>query len=66
MKRFILISSAILGGSSIALGAFGAHALKKILSQEKLLTFEVGVRLSDLPCALFDDLRPLFWLSLFP
>lgn len=34
----------VLGGLSVALGAFGAHGLKKRLSQEMLHTFEVGVR----------------------
>jgi uncharacterized membrane protein YgdD (TMEM256/DUF423 family) len=29
---------------AIILGAFGAHALKAVLSEEKLLSFETGVR----------------------
>jgi uncharacterized membrane protein YgdD (TMEM256/DUF423 family) len=29
---------------AIVLGAFGAHALKKILAAEQLVTFETGVR----------------------
>lgn len=44
MKDLALISGAIFGILSIILGAFGAHALKKILSKERLETFEVGVR----------------------
>lgn len=33
-----------MGILSIVLGAFGAHALKKVLSEERLSSFEVGVR----------------------
>ncbi|XOD69009.1 MAG: DUF423 domain-containing protein [Flavobacteriales bacterium AspAUS03] len=43
MKSFVLMFSAISGSLSIVLGAFGAHALKKILPDEKLLSFENGV-----------------------
>ncbi|ADV67725.1 DUF423 domain-containing protein [Deinococcus maricopensis] len=35
---------ALLAGSGVALGAFGAHALKNTLSTEALATFETGVR----------------------
>ncbi len=44
MKTFTLVIGAIYGLLSIILGAFGAHALKKVLSVEKLASFEVGVR----------------------
>ncbi|QBR13067.1 DUF423 domain-containing protein [Sphingobacterium sp. CZ-2] len=44
MKELALISGALLGILSIVLGAFGAHALKKVLSEERLSSFEVGVR----------------------
>lgn len=44
MKRKLIITAAILGMIAIILGAFGAHALKKILSIEQLSTFETGVR----------------------
>lgn len=40
----VMITGASFGLLSIILGAFGAHALKKILSAEKLTSFEVGVR----------------------
>jgi len=40
----VIITGAALGILAIILGAFGAHALKKILSAEKLASFEVGVR----------------------
>ncbi|MFT3705798.1 MAG: DUF423 domain-containing protein [Agriterribacter sp.] len=42
-KRFIQIA-AILGALSVALGAFGAHGLKKILNPEAIATFETGVK----------------------
>lgn len=34
----------ILAGLGIVAGAFGAHALKAIVSPEQLATFEIGVR----------------------
>ena len=42
-KRFVIIGS-ILFCFAIILGAFGAHALKEIISEQKLNSFEVGVR----------------------
>lgn len=44
MKRKLIITAAILGMIAIILGAFGAHASKKVLSIEQLATFETGVR----------------------
>ena len=44
MERKIAGTAAILGGISILLGAFGAHALKKHLNLTELNTFETGVR----------------------
>nr|WP_314839095.1 DUF423 domain-containing protein [uncultured Flavobacterium sp.] len=44
MKKRIIASGAILGMIAIILGAFGAHALKKVLSLDQLATFETGVR----------------------
>jgi uncharacterized membrane protein YgdD (TMEM256/DUF423 family) len=44
MKKKIIASGAILGMIAIILGAFGAHALKKVLSIDQLVTFETGVR----------------------
>lgn len=35
---------ALSGFTAVALGAFGAHALKRRLTTERLATFEVGVR----------------------
>ena len=44
MDRRIIITAAIFGIIAIILGAFGAHALKKLISPEAIVTFEVGVR----------------------
>ncbi len=44
MKTFTLIAGAAYGLLSVILGAFGAHALKKVISVDKLVSFETGVR----------------------
>ena len=44
MNRKIKIAASLIGMIAIILGAFGAHALKKLLSIEQLATFETGVR----------------------
>lgn len=44
MEKKIIITALILGMISIILGAFGAHALKKVLQPEQLTSFETGVR----------------------
>lgn len=44
MKTTTLVFGAAYGMLSVILGAFGAHALKKILSVERLESFETGVR----------------------
>lgn len=44
MKTFTLVFGAVYGLISVILGAFGAHALKKIISVDKLASFEIGVR----------------------
>lgn len=44
MKNTTLIIGAVYGLVSVILGAFGAHALKKVLSVEKLQSFEIGVK----------------------
>lgn len=38
------ITASIIVITSIMLGAFGAHALKELITAERLVTFEVGVR----------------------
>lgn len=44
MHRRILILGLSLAVLSIILGAFGAHALKSVVSEDKLQIFETGVR----------------------
>ncbi|GGE99833.1 DUF423 domain-containing protein [Flavobacterium limi] len=44
MERKIIITAAVFGMLAIILGAFGAHALKAILTPEQLISFETGVR----------------------
>jgi uncharacterized membrane protein YgdD (TMEM256/DUF423 family) len=45
MKRFALTSGAVLGLLGVALGAFGAHALKQTLIQTgRLETYELAVK----------------------
>jgi uncharacterized membrane protein YgdD (TMEM256/DUF423 family) len=44
MEKKISITGAWIGMVAIILGAFGAHALKKVLTPEQLISFETGVR----------------------
>lgn len=44
LSKKITCTAAILGLTAIILGAFGAHALKKVLSPEQLTTFETGIK----------------------
>ena len=44
MEKKIISTAAILGMIAIVLGAFGAHALKKVLNLNELSTFETGVK----------------------
>ena len=44
MQKKFLKTAAVLGALSVILGAFGAHALKQLISDKNLQTFETGVR----------------------
>jgi uncharacterized membrane protein YgdD (TMEM256/DUF423 family) len=44
MRKIFLMITAILGALTIILGAFGAHALKEVLSSDSLKSFETAVR----------------------
>ncbi|WP_432671787.1 DUF423 domain-containing protein [Flavobacterium sp. SM2513] len=44
MNRKIILTALLLGVISIIFGAFGAHALKKLIDENALVTFETGVR----------------------
>ncbi len=43
-SQTVLIAGALFGMLAVILGAFGAHALKKILTSEQLKSFETGVK----------------------
>lgn len=44
MDKKLITTGAVFGTIAIILGAFGAHALKKILTVDELATFETGVK----------------------
>lgn len=44
MNKKILILAAIFGILSVVLGAFAAHGLKALITEQALQTFETGVR----------------------
>ncbi len=44
MARWFVLIGALLGGLSVAAGAFGAHALAAQLTEKALSTFETGAR----------------------
>ena len=44
MHKLFLSVGALLGGIAVALGAFGAHGLKKIVQVETVNTFQTGVQ----------------------
>lgn len=44
IDKIIFLTGTCFGLTSVILGAFGAHGLEKLISQESLQTFETGVR----------------------
>jgi uncharacterized membrane protein YgdD (TMEM256/DUF423 family) len=44
MYRTAIITGALFAALAVILGAFGAHALKAMLTEQQLLTFETGVK----------------------
>ncbi|MEM9568073.1 MAG: DUF423 domain-containing protein [Cyanobacteria bacterium P01_E01_bin.34] len=44
MARWFVLIGALMGGLSVAAGAFGAHALATLLSEKALSSFETGAR----------------------
>jgi len=44
MNKKVISTAAVLGAIAIIVGAFGAHALKKVLDVNQLATFETGVK----------------------
>lgn len=44
MHKNFLITGSFLGATGVALGAFGAHALKDVISEDHLHAFQTGVQ----------------------
>jgi len=44
MHKIFLLVASVLGAVAVAFGAFGAHALKKMVSETAVTIFETGVR----------------------
>ena len=44
MNKKIITTGAFLGMIAIILGAFGAHALKKVLAENEIAIFEIAIR----------------------
>ena len=44
MHKLFLSIGALLGGIAVALGAFGAHGLKKVVPADTVSTFQTGVQ----------------------
>jgi len=44
INKKIWVTATVLGAITIAIGAFGAHGLKKLVDAEALSVFETGVR----------------------
>jgi uncharacterized membrane protein YgdD (TMEM256/DUF423 family) len=44
MQKIYLVIGTLLAGLAVALGAFGAHGLKKIATAEQVATYQTGVQ----------------------
>lgn len=44
MQKIFLIIGSLLAGLAVALGAFGAHGLKKVVSAENVAIYQTGVQ----------------------
>jgi uncharacterized membrane protein YgdD (TMEM256/DUF423 family) len=44
MQKIFLIIGTVLAGLAVALGAFGAHGLKKVVSPENVAIYQTGVQ----------------------
>lgn len=70
MHKNYLITAAICGGLAVGLGAFGAHGLEKVTSDEKILkSFQTGVQyqmyhaLALLAVGVLYDKLPVNWMK---
>ena len=75
MEKKIVVLAAVFGLTAIILGAFGAHALKKVLSPDSLTSFETGVKyqfyhalfllfISQTTFLSLKEKEIIFWLTL--
>jgi len=70
MHRTFLSLGAVFGGVAVALGAFGAHGLRKIVSPEVVSVFQTGVQyqmyhtLALLIIAIVYERLPGKWIKL--
>lgn len=71
INKKILVAASLLGAITIAIGAFGAHGLKSVVSAEAAKTFETGVRyqmyhtLALLALAFFNQLASQILVRVF-
>lgn len=68
MKTNLLAWAAIFGAAAVILGAFGAHALKPILSEDDLKVYQTGIAyqfyhsFALLACAILSFLKKSNWI----
>jgi len=69
MHKGFLISGSLLAAIAVALGAFGAHGLKKIVPPETVSTFETAVRYQFYHCfalilvGILFEKYPVSWMT---
>lgn len=69
MHKTFLSLGALYGAAAVALGAFGAHGLKKIVSADALAVFQTGVQyqfyhaLALIVCAIVFERLPVKWIA---
>lgn len=44
MNKYVLVAGTLFGGLAVILGAFAAHGLETLITQDQIETFETGVR----------------------
>ncbi|HMG66182.1 MAG TPA: DUF423 domain-containing protein [Chitinophagaceae bacterium] len=69
MHKTFLSLGAFYGAAAVALGAFGAHGLKKIVSADAVAIFQTGVQyqvyhaLALMICAIVYERLPVKWIA---
>ena len=72
LRKKILLAGAVLGATGVMLGAMGAHALKEVLSESSLESFNTGVRyqmyhaifLIALGALNLEKMKYIYWFAL--